>query len=325
MQMNEMPNFTVVIPLHNKEQHISRAIESVIRQNYRNFELIIVNDGSTDNSINIVRHYENDLKIIDQENMGVSAARNTGLRHAKNEYIAFLDADDEWHCDFLVHIAKMIEASPQAGIYCTNYYKKLGNQTALACTTTRNTEPCVINYFSVAAYDSTPVSSSSVCIPRKILEHAGLFPENIRLYEDLTLWIKISLEYDLVFDNAPMATYHRDALDRSCNRIVPDRNSLPFAALVEAANEKKTIDDKERIAATVFINKYALLNAFKAACADNVEESRFILNTVTPVGIKQSLRKHLTGIFCLLPSSARKSIWWNARKLKQAVTGTTSR
>lgn len=321
--MTPRPKFTVVIPLHNKEQHISRAIESVIGQNYRDFELVIVNDGSTDNSRNIVRYYENDLQIIDQENKGVSAARNTGIRHAKNEYIAFLDADDEWHCDFLVHIAKMIEAFPHAGIFCTNYYKELGNQTTLACTTTRNTEPCVINYFSVAAYDSTPVSSSSVCIPGKILERTGLFTEDISLYEDLTLWIKISLEYNLVFDNAPMATYHRDALDRSCNRIIPDRNSLPFAALIEAANKKESMGNEERIAANVFINKYALLNAFKAACANNVEESRFILKMVTPVGIKQSLRKHLTGIFCLLPSPVRKGIWRNTRKLKSLASSIT--
>lgn len=318
--MNEKPAFTVVIPLHNKEKHISRAIESVIRQKYKHYELVIVNDGSTDNSINITRNYENSLKIIDQENMGASAARNTGIRHANNEYIAFLDADDEWHCDFLAHIAKMIESFPRAGIYCTNYYKKLGNQTVLACTTTRNTEPCVINYFSVAAYDSTPVSSSSVCIPKNILERAGLFPVNIELYEDLTLWVKISLEYDLVFDNQPLATYNRDAFDRSCNRIVPDRNSLPFAALIESAMDKKTISDKEKTAAHVFLNKYAMLNAFKAACANNIEESRFILNTVNPVGIKQSLRKHLTGIYCLLPSPVRKNIWWNARKLKSLAT-----
>ena len=214
----------------------------------------------------------------------------------------------------------MIEAFPRAGIYCTNYYKKLGNQTALACTTTSNTEPCTINYFSVAAYDSTPVSSSSVCIPGKVLESAGLFPENISLYEDLTLWIKISLEHDLVFDNEPLATYHRDAVDRSCNRIVPDSNSLPFAALVEAANDKKTLDDRDRIAANVFINKYALLNAFKAACASNTEESRLILNRVTPVGIQQSLRKRLIGIFCLLPSPIRMNIWRNTRKLKSLTS-----
>ncbi|MDB4409983.1 glycosyltransferase family 2 protein, partial [Gammaproteobacteria bacterium] len=306
--MKETPSFSVVIPLHNKEQHISRAVESVIRQSYRDFELIVVNDGSTDNSMSIIRKFGNHLKIIEQQNKGVSSARNTGIRQAKNDYIAFLDADDEWHFDFLSHIASMIRDFPQAGIYCTNYYKKLGKQTTLACSTTSNTEPCTIKYFSIAAYDSTPVSSSSVCIPRKVLEHAGLFPENIRLYEDLYLWIKISLEYDLVFDNEPLATYHRDAFDRSCNKIAPDRNSLPFVALIETTAANKTMDDNERIAASVFINKYALLNAFKAATANNVAESRLILSGIIPVGKQQTLRKHLIGIYCLLPSLLRKNI-----------------
>ena len=314
--MNKTPEFTVIIPLHNKEKHIERAIESVLKQKYRNFELIIVDDGSTDSSTDKIKHYGNSIKIIVQKNTGVSSARNTGIKHANNEFIAFLDADDEWHCDFLTHISHMIKSFPHAGIYCTNYYKKLGAQTALACKTTRNTDPCIVNYFSVAAYDSTPVSSSSVCIPKKIIERIGFFPENTKLYEDLYMWINISLEYELAFDNEPLATYHRDADDRSCNKIVPDRNSLPFENLINEAILNNKLDEKERIDATVFKNKYALLNAFKSACANNTKESRLILNMITPKGVEQTLRKLFIGIFCLLPSPARKYTWWSIKKLK---------
>ena len=113
---------SIVIPLFNKASHIKDTIESVLAQSYQNFELIIVNDGSTDNGPKIVREIkEPRILVIDQANAGVSAARNRGIDAAKGDLIAFLDADDLWNPDFLSAIMRLYQRFPWAGLYATAY------------------------------------------------------------------------------------------------------------------------------------------------------------------------------------------------------------
>ncbi len=114
--------FSVVIPLYNKEKFIYNTVESVLIQSYINFELIIINDGSTDNGINIVNGIDDDRIIIfHQENSGVSVARNKGIEVAHGTHIAFLDADDLWEVDYLSSINSLINDYSEASIFATSY------------------------------------------------------------------------------------------------------------------------------------------------------------------------------------------------------------
>jgi glycosyltransferase involved in cell wall biosynthesis len=120
--------FTVVIPLYNKAHIVLRSLASVLTQTYQNFELLIVNDGSTDNSVEIIRQFSSDprIRIIDQKNQGVSVARNTGVKFAKYEYIAFLDADDEWLPGYLQKMYEAIQLFPSAAIYgCASWHRDI--------------------------------------------------------------------------------------------------------------------------------------------------------------------------------------------------------
>ena len=101
---------SVIIPLYNKEDYISRAIDSVLRQTFKDFELIIVNDGSTDQGPGIARNFhDRRIRVIDQQNSGEGAARNRGVAEARAELVAFLDADDEWESSFLhCHLVKKV-------------------------------------------------------------------------------------------------------------------------------------------------------------------------------------------------------------------------
>ena len=114
--------YSIVIPLYNKEKYIARAIKSVLAQTYQEFEIIVINDGCTDNSANEVAMFDDDrIKIINQVNAGVSAARNRGILEAKQSFIAFLDADDEWYPDYLESIANLQGAYPECQVFATSY------------------------------------------------------------------------------------------------------------------------------------------------------------------------------------------------------------
>ena len=105
-----MPKFSIIIPVYNVEQYIKKCLDSVINQTYKNYEVIVVNDGTKDNSMDIVKNY--DVKIINQKNAGLSAARNTGVKHASGEYIVFLDSDDYIEKDLLDKLNKSSKNKP---------------------------------------------------------------------------------------------------------------------------------------------------------------------------------------------------------------------
>ena len=118
-----MPFFTVIIPLYNKEKYIENAIKSILSQTFTDFNLLIINDCSTDASTTIASKYESDkVQIFNHEkNAGLSASRNTGIKNANSNYITFLDADDLWQPTFLESIFQLIQNFPEARIFGTNY------------------------------------------------------------------------------------------------------------------------------------------------------------------------------------------------------------
>jgi glycosyltransferase involved in cell wall biosynthesis len=117
-----MPFYTIIIPLYNKEAHIKATLDSVLAQTFENFEVIIVNDGSTDRSMDIISTFKDKrIQIINKKNEGVSTARNLGIKNAKGDFIAFLDADDIWYPTHLEDLKNLIAHFPNCGLYCTAY------------------------------------------------------------------------------------------------------------------------------------------------------------------------------------------------------------
>ncbi|HBK83479.1 MAG TPA: glycosyltransferase family 2 protein, partial [Flavobacterium sp.] len=116
-----MPFFSVIIPLYNKENYVENALKSILKQSFTDYEIIIVNDCSTDNSVSIIEsHLHENVRLIHHEkNKGLSAARNTGVKNAKADYVTYLDADDLWKPTFLTTIHRLILNFPEAKIYGT--------------------------------------------------------------------------------------------------------------------------------------------------------------------------------------------------------------
>src|SRR5690554_1596493 len=113
---------SVIIPLYNKQATIKRTIESVLSQTFQDYEIIVVNDGSTDRSVDVVDAIRSDkIRVVHQANRGVSAARNRGILEARHNWLALLDGDDEWHVDFLSSVYRAIREDPECILYCSGY------------------------------------------------------------------------------------------------------------------------------------------------------------------------------------------------------------
>jgi glycosyltransferase involved in cell wall biosynthesis len=203
-----MVKFSIIIPLFNKENFITRAVKSVLAQEYQNFELIIVNDGSTDNSLSVVSDINDDrIKIINKTNGGVSSARNAGVDVAANEWICFLDADDYWLPNHLEEICYLLNKYPEGKIYTTLIQEKLTNGLRTVPNEfLNNFEGYVENYFSFAK-TATVFNSSSVCVNRRALIEIDKFDTNLTHGEDLDVWFKLLFKYKGVIKSIPTVVY----------------------------------------------------------------------------------------------------------------------
>lgn len=208
--------FSVIIPLYNKAPYIQRAIDSVLKQTFQNFEIIVVDDGSTDGGEEIVKKISDKrIHLIHQDNSGVSAARNKGGAHAQNDYLVFLDADDTWESNFLEKIDELIEKYPNAGIYGTSNYFIFPNGNVVSENYDYlfdGKETGVIkDYFGLFAdIQKSPFSNSNLCIPKKKFREFGGYKIGVKLTEDSDLWCRIALKYPIAFNVLPLANYYLD-------------------------------------------------------------------------------------------------------------------
>ena len=188
---------SVIIPLYNKEAGIATALRSVLAQSYQDFEIVVVDDGSTDGSVSIVKTFNDPrIRLIQQQNAGVSAARNRGIAEAQGEYVAFLDADDEWMPGFLDEIRVLQEAYPDCRAQATNYSfcsNGVKSSTILRKIPFDGERGVLTNYFEVASCSNPPVCSICVCIERKLLQDNGGFPVGVKSGEDLLTWARIAV------------------------------------------------------------------------------------------------------------------------------------
>lgn len=220
--------FSIIIPLYNKSAYIEKAIDSVLGQTLNEFELIVVNDGSTDDGLEKVLHYtDNRIRLINQQNSGVSTARNTGVKAAKYDYIAFLDADDWWEPTYLEEMKKLIEDFPEAGIYGSGYFLVKNGQKRIAPIGVKtNFKKGFINYCQVYANTlCMPLWTGATIIKKSVFSSETGFKPNLRLGEDFDLWIRVALKHPVAFLNKPLANYNQD-IDLS-NRAVGSRLYLP--------------------------------------------------------------------------------------------------
>jgi len=234
LNVKERNTFSIIIPLYNKADYIGKAIRSILNQTYQEFEIIVVNDGSTDDSLKNLQSTiydlqfsEEKIKIIDQKNQGVSIARNNAVIIAKNDYIAFLDADDWWEPTYLEEMNDLIEKYPEAGIYGSSYYKVKNNKIIAAkIGVEKGFKSGLINYCQVYAKTMyQPLWTGATIIKKYIYELENGFKPNLQLGEDFDLWVRVALKYPVALLNKPLAYYNQDVVLQ--NRAVGSRYYNP--------------------------------------------------------------------------------------------------
>ncbi|NMH88017.1 glycosyltransferase family 2 protein [Flavivirga algicola] len=248
------PFFSVIIPLYNKEQYIQDTIKSVLKQSFKDFEIIIVNDGSTDNSLEksetALSNFEN-YTIINQENKGLSSSRNKGISISKGQIIALLDADDLWHELFLESIHELYLSFPEASFYGTDYLEKYSEtnilETKKNITPKLNNTKFLIKDFFLANKFQSIICQSSMAFKKEVTETIS-FNETINYAEDVDFYLKSFTRYKLAYYYKPLSTILNN-IPNQITKIGIKNKTLPNLDFYEKNNPnnlslKKYLDFK---------------------------------------------------------------------------------
>ncbi len=196
--------FSIIVPVYNKEFFLGDCLNSIKNQNFTYFEIILVNDGSTDSSLKIMKDFKDenpllDILIIDQKNQGVSAARNNGIKNSKYDFLCFLDADDFWIENHLYEISLLISDFSEASIFSSSFIVRKKNNTTInkICDIERG---YVTNFFE-SSLKNDVVISSNVCVRKKCFIDVS-FPVGVTLTEDLYVWVTFALKFKFAYNNS---------------------------------------------------------------------------------------------------------------------------
>ena len=232
-----MPKISVVMPLYNKGLSVTKSIHSVLAQTEPDFELLVVNDGSTDDGEYAVRRIQDErIRLINQSNNGEGAARNRGINESKSGLIAFVDADDEWLPHFLSTVLALANFFPEAGAYSTAFFAcqdgKIKRHPYVETEFPLGGE-IVHNYFRCCTLGSSMICSSCVLIRKEVFDKVGVFPVGVKGGADLHMWSRIALHYAIAWSPLECAIWHLSAENRCAGKVVAQDH--PCASLIEEA------------------------------------------------------------------------------------------
>jgi len=239
------PLFSVVIPLYNKANEISTTLVSALTQTFQEFEIIILNDGSTDASLAEVEQIKDArIQIFTTENKGVSQARNFGITKAKAPLIAFLDADDLWHPHHLEDLKQLCERYPNCGMYCKAYEKSyFGKHTVIARFNQLSDgfEGIVPDYFENSLIDAI-AWTSAIAIPKVMFLNYGDFDSDLRSVQDTDVWMRFALKAPVAFSSKISAIHVFKTQENHLSKTNSRRDNLKlFDKFSEAEQQHKSL------------------------------------------------------------------------------------
>jgi glycosyltransferase involved in cell wall biosynthesis len=260
---------SVIVPAYNAQAFIGGTIQSVINQTYPDWEMLIVDDGSTDETAEVVKTYLSDsrIKYIYQANQERSAARNHGIRRAAGKYIAFLDADDLWLPDKLRRQVDCLDNHPEVGLCFTG--RKFINSKGIPIHTRKITVPFDKDQFT-ELLKCNFIANSAVMAARTVFDQVGLFDESLPAFgsEDWDMWLRITRYYPFHFVDQPLLLYRVHEKNTSLDQIYQSSSAVLDKVFSDPTLPADIIRRKNRIYALShfgFSETYLSLNQRKAA------------------------------------------------------------
>jgi glycosyltransferase involved in cell wall biosynthesis len=286
---------SVIIPLYNKEKYIYETIHSVICQTFTKFELLIINDGSTDSSLNILESIIDDrIKIFNKKNNGVSSARNYGIKKSIYHYVTFLDADDIIEPEYLSNIVNLIHNYPNHFCFSTNYKFQKNNTIIFPRFRKINhiSEVYILDDFIKYSSRYPVITSSSITLNKEVFNKVGLFNINISQGEDIDMWLRISKYYNIVFLNKCLVLYKVNSEGNTYSMPITIKNNF-----ISYFHPKDHIN-------YIYFSQYSVNVAIKYLLNNtyNNEEFNFILSKIN----KYSLGYFLVIFLNLFPRTFLK-------------------
>lgn len=198
-----MPKVSVIIPTCNRSRYLCETIDSVLAQTYRDFEIIVVDDGSTDDTAEIIKRYGDNLRYIYQKNQGISEAMNTGIRNSQSEYFVVLDDDDLWLPDFLETQVAVLDQRSESAFVCSAAYVidpegEIDRQSVGGALRDRSFEDLLKDNF---------IFSSTTLIRRTCFEAVGYLDRDLKIVQDWDLWLRLAKKYRFEYSDKLIAKY----------------------------------------------------------------------------------------------------------------------
>lgn len=280
-----MPKFSVVISVFNKEKYIADTLKSVLAQTFTDFEVVILNDGSTDNSeTEILKFKDPRIRYFSRENTGASAARNFTIQQAESKYIALMDADDYWYPFYLEEQNRLVNEHPNESVFATATEIKRNRKTFKNSYSiqTIGKDSIIVDYFESSQLDSVLLSISTV-LKKDVFENVGWYDPKIKSGEDTDLYVRIGLKYKVVFSPKVCATYivRKNSLFQSVKNIEEKANYEAYEVYEKNNPALKKFLDLNRYSLCVLAkiegNKEAFQKNFKKINLENLSKKQQFL------------------------------------------------
>jgi glycosyltransferase involved in cell wall biosynthesis len=250
--------FSVIIPLYNKKDYIKQAVESVLNQSFSKFELIIVDDSSTDGSIETVQSFKDErIKIISRNERGYGgyAARNIGIQEAIYKYVSFLDADDKWNPDYLKTIYELTLKYKDASVYSCAWTEKRGLKEKKNAYYNRNhlkSDHLIENYFKHSYSGENPLCTIVVTVKKDAIINVKSFPEGkCKRGGDIETWMRLARKYKIAWSPYIGAVYNKE-VSNAVTKSVPD-TEIPYVYL----SVEKIANETDNLTELFDLKKYA--------------------------------------------------------------------
>jgi glycosyltransferase involved in cell wall biosynthesis len=273
------PFFSVIIPLYNKEREIENTLNSVFQQTFTDYEILVINDGSTDNSEEKIHLFSDKrLRLITTKNRGVSQARNLGIQESKGSIIAFIDGDDYWFPTHLESLFDLHQHFPEAGLLATNYEFYFGENNIIYPSfelIPKGNWKGIVSDFFQSSLTYRIAWTSAVGVPSFVFDSIGNFDENITLGagEDTDMWIRIALSYPVAFSNEISARYNMTAENKISFSDTTKRN---FARLDKFYQQEKVNPSLKK-----FLDLYRVVYALKHKLAGDDKQFNYYYQSIS--------------------------------------------